>query len=88
MHECVWGVPRDCAADLSGGQKRRLALGLALAADRPLTLLDEPTAALDAPGRARLAGLIREADPRGAVVVASHDRAFLDACGCRLFELG
>ena len=86
------GLPLDLAGrnphDLSGGQKRRLALGLALVAGRPLTLLDEPTAALDAPGRARLAGLIREADPRGAVVVASHDRAFLDACGCRVFELG
>jgi len=85
------GLPLDLAGrnphDLSGGQKRRLALGLALAAARPLTLLDEPTAALDAPGRARLAGLIREADPRGAVVVASHDRAFLDACGCRLLDL-
>ncbi len=74
--------------DLSGGQKRRLALGLALVAERPLVLLDEPTAALDASGRARVAALVRSASPACALVVASHDRAFLAACGCRVLELG
>ena len=74
--------------DLSGGQKRRLALALALCSGRALVLLDEPTAALDAAGRARVAQLVRTAAPRAALVIASHDREFLQACGCRVLRLG
>jgi energy-coupling factor transporter ATP-binding protein EcfA2 len=73
--------------DLSGGQKRRLALGLALASGRPLILLDEPTAALDGPGRRHVLDLVHRAGRKAAVVIASHDRAFLRACGCGLLEL-
>ena len=73
--------------DLSGGQKRRLALALALFSRRSLILLDEPTAALDAAGRVRVARLVAAADPAGALVVASHDTAFLAACGCRTVAL-
>ncbi len=86
------GLPADLARrhphDLSGGQKRRLALGLALCGERPLVMLDEPTAALDAAGRALVAQLVRAAPPQTALVVASHDHAFLAACGCRVRELG
>ena len=49
------GLPADVGArhprDLSSGQRRRLALGLVLRSGRPLLLLDEPTVALDGPGR-------------------------------------
>ena len=85
------GLPADLARrhphDLSGGQKRRLALGLALASRRPLVLLDEPTAALDGPGRRHVLDLIHAAGRASAVVIASHDRAFLRSCGCRILEL-
>jgi len=74
--------------DLSCGQRRRLALALALRSRRPLLLLDEPTAALDAAGRDRVARLVRGRDEDCALVVASHDEAFLRACGCRLLRLG
>jgi len=79
-------LPRN-PHDLSGGQRRRLALALALAADRPLILLDEPTAALDAAGRRLVAAQVRAAPPGAAVIIASHDLAFLDACGCRRWDL-
>lgn len=84
-------LPAELAArhphDLSGGQKRRLALGLALAGGRPLILLDEPTAALDASGRATVVELIRAIAPEVALVVASHDDGFLQACGCDVLRL-
>lgn len=85
------GLAADLATrnphDLSGGEKRRLALALALLSHRPLVLLDEPTAALDAAGRVEVAHLVRECRPDAAVVVASHDVAFLEDCGCEVRAL-
>lgn len=58
---------------LSAGQRRRLALARLLAAPRPIWLLDEPTAALDAAGKEVLVGMIDEHRTRGGmVVVATH----------------
>lgn len=86
-----WGLPGDLAARnphaLSTGQKRRLALGLVTAAGRPLGLLDEPTAALDRAGRLRALDLLESAPPDAAWLIASHDRDFLRALGCRILEL-
>ncbi|MFN2371145.1 MAG: ABC transporter ATP-binding protein, partial [Candidatus Krumholzibacteriia bacterium] len=73
--------------DLSTGQRRRLALGLALGSGRPLILLDEPTAALDRDGRRMVLDMLDRAGDAAGLVIASHDRAFLAAAGCRLVEL-
>jgi heme exporter protein A len=59
------------AAYLSAGQKRRLSLARLVAAPRPLWLLDEPTAALDAATQARLAGLMQAHRAGGGIVVAA-----------------
>lgn len=75
--------PHDC----SGGERRRLALALTAMAARPLVLLDEPTAALDARGRRQIVAMVDRLPDTSALVIASHDRAFLRACGCRIVSL-
>ncbi len=58
---------------LSGGEQQRLSLTLALCGGTDLLLLDEPTAAVDAEGRQRVLGIIRDrARDGGAVLVTTH----------------
>lgn len=59
------------SAYLSAGQRRRLALARLIAAPRPLWLLDEPTAALDAAAERRLGELIFDHVSEGGLVVAA-----------------
>ncbi len=65
------------AASLSGGERGRLALAGQLAAPADLLILDEPTNHLDLATARWLEGYLHELDE--AVLLISHDRAFLDA---------
>lgn len=59
---------------LSAGQRRRLALARLVAAPRPLWLLDEPMAPLDAEQRQRIGALMqRHLDGGGLILAAVHD---------------
>lgn len=59
---------------LSGGQKRRLTLGLALLGRPPVLLLDEPTTGLDPHARLELWGVLEQlTGTRTAVLLATHD---------------
>jgi ATP-binding cassette subfamily F protein 3 len=71
---------------LSGGERGRLRLGVVLAQKPQLLLLDEPTNHLDLDSIGWLESHLRAF--RGAVLVVSHDRAFLDQTCERTFELG
>jgi ABC transport system ATP-binding/permease protein len=70
---------------LSGGEKRRVALCRALAAQPDLLLLDEPTNHLDAESILWLEEFLR--DFAGAVIFVTHDRYFLDVIATRIIEL-
>jgi ATPase subunit of ABC transporter with duplicated ATPase domains len=73
---------------LSGGERLRAGLACVLAGDRPpwLLLLDEPTNHLDIDSIEILEQALRDFD--GALLVVSHDPAFLAAIGIfRTFEV-
>jgi heme exporter protein A len=62
------------AATLSAGQRRRLALCRPLLSKRPLLLLDEPTAGMDAASVEAVIGAInKHCEDGGAAVVATHE---------------
>lgn len=59
---------------LSGGEKQRLSLALALSARPDVAFLDEPTSGVDVNGRAMIREVVRElADGGCAVVLATHE---------------
>ena len=73
------------AAYLSAGQRRRLSLARLVSVLRPVWLLDEPTAALDAAGQELLAGLMREHLGRGGLIIAAtHGPLGLEAKELRI----
>jgi alpha-D-ribose 1-methylphosphonate 5-triphosphate synthase subunit PhnL len=80
-----WGLP---PATFSGGEQQRINVARGLVADRPILLLDEPTASLDADNRTAVMDLVREAKARGATVVGVfHDREVRDAVADRVLVL-
>jgi len=70
---------------LSGGLKKRVALGRALVAMPDVLLLDEPTNHLDLGAIQWLEGLLR--DFAGSLLFVSHDRSFIDNVATRIIEL-
>ncbi|MEV8419903.1 thiol reductant ABC exporter subunit CydD [Streptomyces niveus] len=72
---------------LSAGQRQRLALARAFLADRPLLLLDEPTAALDGETEATLVPTIRRLATGRTVLLVIHRPALLSVAD-RVVEVG
>ncbi|TXK19486.1 ABC-F family ATP-binding cassette domain-containing protein [Homoserinibacter sp. GY 40078] len=75
--------------DLSGGQRRRVALAALLSREWDVVFLDEPTNHLDVEGVAWLAQHLRSRWPRtqGGLVVVTHDRWFLDEVSTATWEV-
>ena len=88
VDEALHRLNLDPAASLdklSGGTRKRVALGQALVARPDVLLLDEPTNHLDLDAIDWLQTLLTEW--RGALIVVSHDRAFIDGVATRIVEL-
>ena len=77
--------PAKPAQGLSGGEIRRAALAKAFAEDPDVLLLDEPTNHLDILAITTLEEMIRAS--RAAILIVSHDRAFLERVTGRCFWL-
>ncbi|ASK28009.1 ATP-binding cassette domain-containing protein [Neisseria chenwenguii] len=80
------GLPEnETIANLSGGQKKRVALAQAWVQKPDVLLLDEPTNHLDIDAIIWLESLLKAFD--GSLVVITHDRRFLDNVAGRIVEL-
>ncbi len=83
-------IPGDTLVDdLSGGQRRRVALAALLSREWDVVVLDEPTNHLDIGGVAWLAAHLKRRWPagQGALLVVTHDRWFLDEVSSSTWEV-
>lgn len=69
----MWGCRDRHPFSLSGGQMQRLALMMAYLSEKPIVMLDEPTAGQDAESLARCAALIRKMRKEKTVLIITHD---------------
>lgn len=85
LAERLWDLP---PATFSGGEQQRVNIARGLIAERPLLLLDEPTASLDARNRAVVVELIRERREAGAAILGIfHDSAVREAVATRVVDV-
>ncbi|WP_233170386.1 phosphonate C-P lyase system protein PhnL [Aquitalea sp. ASV15] len=83
--ERLWQLP---PATFSGGEQQRVNIARGMIAPRPILLLDEPTASLDAANRAVVVELMLEARQRGAALVGIfHDEDTRAAVASRIFDV-
>lgn len=72
-------IARSPLARLAHGERQRVELGIVMAADPWLVLLDEPAAGMTAEEVARMGEIIREMTRTAAVVIVEHDMQFIRA---------
>jgi alpha-D-ribose 1-methylphosphonate 5-triphosphate synthase subunit PhnL len=85
LPERLWSLP---PATFSGGEQQRVNIARGFAPDRPLLLLDEPTASLDAANRAVVVEMIREKKRRGVAVLGIfHDDDVRETVADRIIDV-
>ncbi len=85
ISERLWALP---PATFSGGEQQRVNIARGFIAERPLLLLDEPTASLDARNREVVVELVREKLAAGAGILAIfHDDDVRDALADRVVAI-
>ena len=85
LPEQHWSLP---PATFSGGEQQRVNIARSFVAERPVMLLDEPTASLDAGNRETVIALIHEALGRGVAMIGIfHDLDVRDSVATRLFDV-
>ena len=83
--ERLWSLP---PATFSGGEQQRINIARGLAAERPILLLDEPTASLDATNRATVVELLRERKKAGVAMIGIfHDEDVRDRIADRIVDI-
>lgn len=83
--ERLWALP---PATFSGGEQQRVNVARGFASERPILLLDEPTASLDAANKRVVVGLIDEKKRAGVAIVGIfHDEDVRSAVADRVVEI-
>ena len=67
------GLENRKIRDLSAGQRERVFIARALAADPDILILDEPTASVDTAGKTELYALLKDLNETKTIIVVSHD---------------
>lgn len=85
LPESLWALP---PATFSGGEQQRVNIARSFVTERPVLLLDEPTASLDAGNRETVVELIRESLAGGAAMLGIfHDLDVREQVATRLFDV-
>lgn len=72
---------KTTVSKMSGGMKKRLAIGCSVAHDPKILLLDEPSAALDLVCKERIANYLKDFKARGGIILlATHEVGEIDFC--------
>ena len=81
-------VENQLAGTLSGGQKRKLSVGIAMVGDSKVVILDEPSSGMDTSSRRRLWEMLKDNKTGKIVILTTHYMDEADILGDRIMAEG